>query len=121
MFDFKRFGVKSLLLLSSISFGIFICEVTARFIGLGNPLIYQADSVVGYRLRPNQNNKRFKNATVSTDSEGFRVSPGKKSDPLTDIFVFVGDSVTYGGSYIDDTELFSSIFCANRSNSICLN
>ena len=121
MFNFKKFGVKALLLLSSISFGIFICEVASRFLGLGNPIIYQADSLVGYRLRPNQNNKRFNNATVSTDSEGFRVNPGEKSDSLSEVFVFVGDSVTYGGSYIDDTELFSSIFCANRSNSICLN
>ena len=25
--------------------------------------------------------------------------------------VFIGDSVTYGGSYIDDSNLFSSLFC----------
>tara|TARA_Y100001968_G_scaffold231300_1_gene214085 strand:+ start:1827 stop:2771 length:945 start_codon:yes stop_codon:yes gene_type:complete len=119
--NYKRFGTNILVFLSSISFGILICELAGRFIGLGNPLIYKSDSLVGYRLRPNQSNKRFKNAMVSTDSEGFRINPSDKKDLSSEVFVFVGDSVTYGGSYIDDSELFSSIICANRSESICLN
>ena len=119
--NFKRFGTSTLLFLASISFGIIICELAGRFIGLGNPLIYKSDSLVGYRLRPNQSNKRFQNAMVSTDSEGFRIDPFNKNDLSSDVFVFVGDSVTYGGSYIDDSEIFSSIICANRSKSVCLN
>ena len=119
--NFKRFGSSSLLFLASISFGIIICELAGRFIGLGNPLIYKSDSLVGYRLSPNQSNKRFQNATVTTDYEGFRIDPSNKNDLSSKFFVFVGDSVTYGGSYIDDSELFSSIICAYRSESICLN
>lgn len=119
--NFKRFASKILILLSSVSLGILICEFAGRFIGLGNPLLYKSDSLVGYRLRPNQSNKRLQNSTVSTDFEGFRINPNIKNDPASDVFVFVGDSVTYGGSYVDDTEIFSSIFCANRSKSICLN
>ena len=119
--NFKRFSAKTFLFLSSISFGILICELAGRFIGLGNPLLYKSDSLVGYRLRPNQNNKRFQKAMVSTDAEGFRINPKKKDALSSEVFVFVGDSVTYGGSYIDNNELFSSIFCANRTNSICLN
>ena len=84
-------------------------------------MLYKSDSLVGYRLRPNQSNKRFQNATVSTDSEGFRINPSDNKDLSSEVFVFVGDSVTYGGSYIDDSELFSSIICANRRESICLN
>ena len=119
--NFKRFGISTVLFLSSISFGILICELAGRFIGLGNPVLYKTDTLVGYRLSPNQSNKRFRGVTVSTDSEGFRINPKNKNDLSSDVFVFVGDSVTYGGSYIDDSELFSSIFCANRSESICLN
>ena len=119
--NFKRFGISTVLFLSSISFGILICELTGRLIGLGNPVLYKSDTLVGYRLSPNQSNKRFQGAMVSTDSEGFRINPNNKNALSSEVFVFVGDSVTYGGSYIDDSELFSSIFCANRSESICLN
>ena len=83
-------------------------------------MLYKSDSLVGYRLRQIKVIKDYKFA-VSTDFEGFRINPNIKNDPSSDLFVFVGDSVTYGGSYIDDTEIFSSIFCANRSKSICLN
>ncbi len=119
--DFKRFGCNVLLFLASLSFGILICELAGRFIGLGNPLLYKSDKLVGYRLRPNQSNKRFQNAMVSTDSEGFRINPTKMKDISSEVFVFVGDSVTYGGSHIDNSELFSSLICANRPGSICLN
>ena len=119
--NFKRFGASALLGSASILFGIIICELAGKFMGLGNPLLYKSDSLVGYRLRPNQSNKRFQNAIVTTDSEGFRIDPSKKYDSSSEVLVFVGDSVTYGGSYIDDSELFSSIICANRSESICLN
>ena len=117
----KRIGASTLLFLASISFGIIICEFAGRFIGLGNPLLYKSDTLVGYRLRPNQSNKRFQNAMVSTDSEGFRINPTKMKDLSSEVFVFVGDSVTYGGSHIDNSELFSSLICANRPGSICLN
>ena len=119
--NFKRFSIRTVLFLSSISFGILICELAGRFVGLGNPLIYKWDTLVGYRLSPNQSIKRFKGAMVSTDSEGFRINPSNKKNLSSEVFVFVGDSVTFGGSYIDDSELFSSIICANRSESICLN
>jgi len=116
----KRLGINSLLLLASISFGVFICELAGNLLGLGNPLLYKEDSLVGYRLKPNQSKKRLKNSIVTTDYEGFRIDPNQKKKE-SEIIVFVGDSVTYGGSYIDDSELFSSIFCANYRNLLCLN
>ena len=119
--NFKRLGANSFLFLLSISFGIFICELAGRFIGLGNPLLYKGDSLVGYRLRPNQSKRRLKNSIVTTDFEGFRIDPNQKIDLSSEFLVFVGDSVTYGGSYIDDSELFSSIYCTKSSNLFCLN
>ena len=52
---------------------------------------------------------------------GFRIDPNEIKDSNSEIIIFVSDSVTYGGSYIDDTELFSSRYCENNSKLICLN
>ncbi len=107
--------------ISSVAIGIFICELSTRSLGLGNPILYNSDSLVGYRLKPNQSKKRRKGAIVTTDSEGFRFDPTQTKLLTSEIIVFVGDSVTYGGSYIDDSELFSSYYCSNNENLNCLN
>ncbi len=109
--------------LTSIFLGIFICELAARKIGLGNPILYKADTLVGYRLKPNQSVVRRKKANITTDSEGFRIDNKKKINEDTKFIVFVGDSVTYGGSYIDNEDLFSSKYCSliNEKNINCLN
>ena len=119
--NLKRLITNIIISSISISFGIIICEFAGRSLGLGNPLLYKEDRLVGYRLRPNQSKKRLKNSIVSTDFEGFRVNPNQKIDVSAEVVVFVGDSVTYGGSYIDDVDLFSSIYCDNSTNLVCLN
>lgn len=110
------------ILLTTISIGgaVFITNFVAERIGLGNPLLYRPDALIGYRLAPNQKEKRRNNATVTINSEGFRIDP---SAPVSgkNLIVFVGDSVTYGGSYIDDKDLFSSIMCRDYFDGICLN
>lgn len=118
--NIRRLGFNCLLLFASIFFGVFFSELAGIFIGLGNPLLYKEDPLVGYRLKPNQAKRRLKKSIVTTDSEGFRIDPNQKKDK-SEIIVFVGDSVTYGGSYIDDSELFSSIYCADSRNLLCLN
>ena len=52
--------LKSFLILFSIILGISFIEIFARFLGLGSPLLYDSDSLVGYRLKPNQFQKRRK-------------------------------------------------------------
>ncbi len=114
--------LNSSLMIISILIGIVLIEIFGSFIGLGNPLLYEPDQLVGYRLRPNQSQKRRKHAKVTTDNEGFRIDPSNEIKKNSEIIVFVGDSVTYGGSYIDDKKLFSSIYCKSlKENSICLN
>ena len=66
--------LNSLLTCTSILFGIFICEFAARRIGLGTPILYSLDNLVGYRLKPNQSIIRRKNAKITTDFEGFRIN-----------------------------------------------
>ena len=105
----------------SISFWIIVCEFAGRSLGLGNPLLFKEDWLVGYRLRPNHNKKRLRNSLVLTDFECILFDPNQKKDLSAEILIFVGDSVTYGGSYIDNSDLFSSIYCEDSTNLVCLN
>ena len=90
---------KASISLLSIFLGILIAEFFAKRLGLGNPLLYDPDNLVGYRLKPNQSKYRRRGALVSTDSEGFRINPINYKDENTNYLVFVGDSVTFGGIY----------------------
>ena len=49
-----------------------VLEGAARYMGLGNPLLYYNDSWGGMRPVPNQQVKRFDGATVTIDENGFR-------------------------------------------------
>ena len=118
----KNLLFNSILIFTSIGFGILVCELIGRNIGLGNPFIYKRDSIIGYRLRKLQSKKRFNGAKVSSDFEGFRYDPAKIIKSDTKYIIFVGDSVTYGGSYIDDKDIFSSNYCRIIKNNFnCLN
>ena len=118
----KNLLVNFILTSTSIGFGIILCELIGKYMGLGDPLIYEQDAIVGYRLKKLQSKTRFHGAKVSSDFEGFRFDSTKKITKKTKFNIFVGDSVTYGGSYIDDQDLFSSIYCNNLpKDTQCLN
>jgi len=125
LFDFlatvlRKISVNFLIALISILIGISLCELAARAIGLGRPLLYNSDPLVGFRLKPNQSEQRRKGALVTVDKEGFRVDPMQSGKIGEESIVFVGDSVTYGGSYINDSDLFSSLYCGDTVY-YCLN
>ena len=61
----------------SISLGIIIIELLARNLGLGNPLLYKLDPIVGYRLKPNQSKIRRNKSKVSSQAFTKRVLPTK--------------------------------------------
>ena len=80
-------------------------EVTLRKMGLGDPILYDTHSDYGYRPTPNQLVQRFSGAVVRINNLALRAlddwhTPTKK-------VVFVGDSVTYGGSYVSTEDLFA--------------
>ena len=101
-----------------------IAEFFLRQVGLGYPLIYESDFAFGYALRPNQKTLRFRDAYVTINESGLR-----SLDPWVGKFekriLFLGDSVTYGGSKIDDTETFAHLFCETKrkhlENIVCGN
>ncbi len=107
----SKLFVNTLLTFTSIFLGILFCELAGRKLGLGKPILYKPDTLVGYRLKPNQSVIRMRNSKIKTDFEGFRISNKKLFDKDSSFIVFVGDSVTYGGSYIDNNNLFTSKYC----------
>ena len=76
-------------------------EITLRLLGIGGSLIYEESAECGYRLKPSQ---RFSTLghPVAIDDRGFR-GPIATSETWC-----VGCSVTYGGSFVRDTETFAA-------------
>jgi lysophospholipase L1-like esterase len=95
--------------LSSFLLLITVTEVFLRYKGFGTPIIYEKSYQYGYAPAPNQKLIRFNNKNVTIDSNGFR--RGSETYNTNNKIYLLGDSVTYGGSYIDDDELFSENFC----------
>ena len=86
---------------------LFLGEWVLRSYGLGDPIIYYKDAAYGYALEPSQRSVRLRNSVVTINESGLRsqdnwqLAKGKR-------ILFIGDSVTYGGSYVDDSEIFST-------------
>ena len=72
--NYKKSVYNILFIPSLLLIGVVISESTGRLLGLGKPLLYRKDPLVGYRLQPNQNNRRRNNSMITTDYEGFRVN-----------------------------------------------
>ena len=86
-------------------------EFTLRILGLGQPLIYNQSNLVGYYPRETQKITQFRNSTITIDEFGFRNSKSFNNNDVK--IIFFGDSVTFGGSYIDDQETFTEKTCHN--------
>jgi len=106
-FKFLTFVIILLFIIVSI----FLCELVLRVIGLGDPVIHQTSPVWRYSLAANQTKKRFNNNIVKVNSAGLRANSEwvKKKD--NKLILILGDSVTYGGSKIDNNQLFSEKLC----------
>ena len=116
-FKFLTFNIVIVVIVSII----ILSEFTLRMIGLGDPLIYEPHQVWKYSLAQNQIKKRFKNNIVKINNAGLRGNrEWVKSDEK--LVLFMGDSVTYGGSRIDNKNLFSEKVCDQLGkNFICGN
>lgn len=82
--------------------------VLARWMGLGNPVLYRSSPVFGYRPLPNQQCVRFGGAVLAFNNLALRAA-SDWDDDVENKVLFLGDSVTYGGSYIANDELFSHL------------
>ena len=93
-----------------------IAEVYLRYIGLGDPIVYDSNYVYGYAPKIDQKKKRIKNSIVSINDVGLRSIYNWSNNTKNKKIVFFGDSVTYGGSYIGDTETFAHMACEDLKN-----
>ncbi len=100
---------------------LFGAEYLARsVIGLGEPIIYEPSVVWGYAPRPDQQVTRRRGATVTINDAGLRATIPWDGEAREKI-LFLGDSVTFGGTYMDDAALFSSLVCENLPCYACYN
>ena len=114
---FIRHPVKTLIVLLTVVLlsSLLVFEFFLRtFTGLGNPPLYELSPLYGYRLKPNQVIEPnigidfLYGARLTTNNLGLRAAGVWDPRPVGKI-LFLGDSVTYGGQYISDSELFSSV------------
>ena len=88
---------------------IIIIELILRHvIGLGNPVLYQSSPLLGYRPQPNQTVERLSGTIVMINNLGLRALSDWDEDKTNKVLI-LGNSVTYGGSYIANDELFSHL------------
>jgi hypothetical protein len=82
-------------------------EIASRWLGLGTPVLYYTAAWGGLRPLPDQHVQRIGGASVTVDRNGFRTAHPEEPDALR--VLFIGDSVTWGGSSVDDTAIFSEV------------
>lgn len=100
-------------------FCTFLTEVYLQNKGLGDPVRYDSSILYGYSPKPNQKKKRLTGSYVTINDVGLRSINSWKSEKKK--ILFLGDSVTYGGSYIDDKDIFSTKVCSMLKDFICGN
>tara|TARA_R110002110_G_scaffold415719_1_gene654179 strand:+ start:17062 stop:18006 length:945 start_codon:yes stop_codon:yes gene_type:complete len=91
-------------------------EKIAQSFGLGKVVVYETSPVYGYRPIPNQDASRNKNTVLRFNNLGLRADTDWDLTQPQNKILFLGDSVTYGGSYIANSELFSTIAIKNLKN-----
>jgi len=108
-FFFKK-NIFFLLFIFTVS--IFFLELLLKIYGLGDPIVYETNMSYRYAPKANQSVVRLNKSKVSINESGLR-SPNEWRNNNNHKVLFFGDSVTYGGSYIDDKEIFSELVCYN--------
>ena len=87
-----------------------LAEIYLRYAGLGDPILFYANASYRYAPLPNQRQLRQRGARVTIDSKGLRDTADWSANADAKI-LFVGDSVTWGGTYIDDADTFADGVC----------
>lgn len=110
----KKKAIKSFLVLaavvlffSGLAF-LMLDAMLARVFGFGNPILYDSNAIYGFRPAPNQNASRFFGSKCHINNLGLRAAADWDNYKENKI-LFLGDSVTFGGSRLDDDELFSTL------------
>jgi lysophospholipase L1-like esterase len=93
---------------------VLACELILRHVwGLGNPPLLQADAEIGYLFQANQDLSRFGNQVHI--NQFYQRSPDITPLPAAGVhrILVLGDSVTWGGVVVTQSETFPSILESN--------
>jgi lysophospholipase L1-like esterase len=105
-----------LLLLLGLALPVIAAELAMRWIGLGDPVLYLTNASYRYAPAPSQKRERRSEAVVTIDGQGLRgVEPW--DGPGDRHLLFIGDSVTWGGTNTDDRDTFAARTCAKIEES----
>ncbi len=97
--------IVSVIIILLILLGEFVLR---SFLGLGNPVLYRSSPLFGYRPQLNQLVHRLQGAEIKINNLGLRADRDWDEKRENKV-LFLGNSVTYGGSYIGTRELFSHL------------
>lgn len=89
-----------------------LAEMALRMIGLGDPVVYYRNASYRYAPEPNQAMTRRNAARITIDSHGLRATTDWGA-PADRRILFIGDSVTWGGTAVDDNDTFAARTCLN--------
>jgi hypothetical protein len=96
---------------------VVVAEVYLRSIGLGDPILYYGNTSYRYAPRPNQKHVGQRGAAVTLDSKGLR-GVEEWTAPADGKILFVGASVTWGGTFVDDKDLYSNVVCVDLKRAL---
>lgn len=85
-------------------------ELYLRHVGLGDPILYGVNHTYRYAPLPSQIKVRQGGSTVTIDGNGLRVVKDWGSATARRI-LFIGDSVTWGGTSVTDRDTFAHLTC----------
>jgi len=82
-------------------------EILLRLLGYGSPVLYVQDVRAGYYPGPNQSVSRS-GGLIETNRFGMR-APEIEPEKSAGVFriLMIGDSTLWGGSYIDQSEIYA--------------
>lgn len=103
--------MKIALVLLSVLFGILILvEISLRIgFGFGSPVLYLADTEIGYLLAPNQKTRRYGNRIEINQYSMRSAAITPIPSPETRRVLLLGDSLVNGGWWTDQSQTLSAL------------
>ncbi len=93
--------------LTSLAALVLAAELLLRMFGFGNPILYQPHAQAGFFPAPNQDVQRY-GGRVATNSHGMRAPEfNAEKRPGTLRILMLGDSTLYGGSFVDQPDIYA--------------
>ena len=89
--------------------GLVILELLLRLAGFGDPLLLQKDAEIGYLYQPNQHMERLGHMVAINAYHQRSGLVALHPAPGTIRILFLGDSVTFGTTLLDQTQTISEL------------